>query len=248
MESSPPAPEFPFEREDRWNSWRGSPHLLAHIARVALRYAAEDGRSAHCTIDFEVDEDHEIFSSPEEFVATVTREALRRFTEVHISVVGKALTINVTLRRSALWYERGVGSPAERILVVRGEEEPSVEDALAAMRVAMRRAGPPGKWGPREKGDALASVAGLAVSAGILSALFLLDVPDHVPVLVFYVICVPLGLLTFGGTFLGQSWIYPSIEVAASGQTNLSRVVKSVGPLIATLVVGAIAKWLYGGG
>ncbi len=243
MESSPPAPEPPFERTQFFDSWRGSPDLLAHVARVALRYAAADG-PADCMIDFEVavaetiPSDHEIFSSPNEFVASVTQEALRRFKVVHISVVGKALAIDVTLRRDP--RPRSWSSEDEVILVVRGEEEWSVDDVFVGMNAAMVRA----SWGaPSWTQFGIASFGGFAGAGGIASVLIILNAPYLVT------LAVAFGALILSGfvTGLSMMWIYPSIEVAPSGQTNLARLAKVIGPLIATLVIGAIAKGLYGG-
>jgi hypothetical protein len=245
MESSPPAPESPFEKPFEWDNWRGSPDLLAHVARVALRYAAEDGQSASCVIDFEVAQDHEIFSSPNEFVASVTREALRKFTDVHISVASKPLAIDVTLRRLAPWWRRGTASDAGVILLVHGEEEASVEDAFAGMRMAIRRGVTESEPPPAYRGFFIAVFGGMAALAGLVSALILLNV--FPPDLVFGGLTACAFLLGFFVVLPWVNWIYPSIEVAPSGQMNLSRFLKLVSPITATLVVGAIAKLLYGG-
>jgi hypothetical protein len=244
MKFSLPMPEFPFERKGEWRLWRGSPELLAHVVRVALRFATEDSQEAHCMIDFKVAEDHEIFSSPDEFVTNVTREALRKFKDIHIDVVGKALAINVTLRWRRPWWATGRGEDAEVILAVRGEEQPSVEDAFAGVRTAIKRGG-------TERGVpqsvliiGVMVVTAIVAAVGTGSALYLLDLPEDVVSWVAFAAWI-LGAVI--GLVWG-SWMYPSLEVASSGQMNLSRLVKVLGPLIATLIVGAIAKALYGGG
>jgi hypothetical protein len=57
-----------------WHIWRGSPELLAHVMRVAERATGGPTKTA---IDIAVQDDHEIFSTPQEFLDGVTLEALR---------------------------------------------------------------------------------------------------------------------------------------------------------------------------
>jgi hypothetical protein len=193
-------------------------------------------------IDFKVAEDHEIFSSPDEFVTSVTREALRKFKNIHIDVVGKALAINLSLRWLRPWWAPGRGNDAEVILGVRGEGQPSVEYAFAGMRAAIRRGGTETEF-PATMVTLIMLVTAIAAAAGMASALYLLNVPVEV---IFWV----AGAVWIIGSVIGAvwgEWAYPSLEVAPSGQMNFARLVKFFGPLIATLIIGGIAKALYGG-
>src|SRR5690242_18366407 len=85
----------------KWDSWRGTPELVAQIARASARATrAEGDEEPPCRFEISVRGDLEEFNSPETFQDRVTREALRDF-ECFKIVVGQAdLLIDVELSRS----------------------------------------------------------------------------------------------------------------------------------------------------
>src|SRR2546421_11322935 len=68
----------------KWFSWRGSPQLVAQVARAAQRAAGADV----CSIVVSVRGDQEVFASPANFAEDVTPEALRDFSSIRISAAG----------------------------------------------------------------------------------------------------------------------------------------------------------------
>jgi hypothetical protein len=74
-------------REVSWDSWRGTPELVAQIARASARAVRQQGSpEPRCRIEISVKGDLEEFYSPEAFQDRVTREALRDFDHLKISV------------------------------------------------------------------------------------------------------------------------------------------------------------------
>ena len=238
-----PAPnETPTKREE-WHFWRSSPEMLAHVARTALRATTREGEAPPaCTIDIEVAGDHEIFASPSDFTANATREGLRGFNSIRIEATGAGLSAALNWRWRRAWWAPGAGKDAEVVLEVVGSDKAVVEDAFDAIRASIKRSA------GKSEGPQL--IIGLTVMYGMTallvaataSGLYLLKVPTD---RIFLVTSV-LGLLgIFGGAVLG-TWVYPSLEVAPAGQTHLRRSVKFVGPIVITLIVGGVAKLLYG--
>jgi hypothetical protein len=92
-----------------WDSWRGTPELVAQIARASARAARQEGSpKPRCRLEVSVKGDLEEFDSPEAFQDRVTREALRDFDHLWISVgePDDDLLIHVRLSRFRL-----VGAP-----------------------------------------------------------------------------------------------------------------------------------------
>ncbi|TMK96106.1 MAG: hypothetical protein E6G42_00110 [Actinobacteria bacterium] len=79
----------------KWFSWRGSPQLVAQVARAATR--AVEGVTVS-TIDVCVGEDHEVFADPYDFTRDATPEALRDFSSIRIHVSG-AVILEITFYR-----------------------------------------------------------------------------------------------------------------------------------------------------
>lgn len=93
--------------------WRGSPELLAHIARAAGR-ALEDetGGRAQYEATVYVADDLERFDDPRTFRQDVTKDALKNFESIEFRVAGNGLQVAITLarrkRKHPDWFKRGV--------------------------------------------------------------------------------------------------------------------------------------------
>lgn len=191
-------------------------------------------------ITVEIDDDHEIFTSPSEFTSDVTREALRGFKSIEIEVTGDALASKVTWKWRRPWWAPGQGKDAEVVLEVRGPEQAG-EEAFEAIRTTIKRGGTDGGW--RQTLIAFVAIYGIAslVAVGTGFGLYLLKVSGGwilLGVLIVWLVGIFVGAV--GGT-----WAYPSLEVAPGGQTNLRRTAKFVVPIVVTLVVTGIGKALY---
>jgi hypothetical protein len=92
----------------RWTLWRGSPELIAHVARVSGRAVTDEaGDQPQISIIVEVGEDEELFNAPESFAEAVTKEALHRFTRIIIEAEGHEQIVVVTFNRDPSVVRRG---------------------------------------------------------------------------------------------------------------------------------------------
>lgn len=228
------------KEEAGWRAWRGTPELLAQTMRSALRAVSADDET--CKIDIEVDKDHELFASPDEFVAKVTREALRRFREMSVCASGKKGEFELLFTRDPWWIGLDGSPEAEVKLVVRGRYLTEVTAAFKAISASLRR----GRSLPvaHRKWVVLpiSYSVGLSILTAGASALFLLGVSRGT---INWIIGVLLAVgLIVGG--LWGSWLYPPLEIARHGQTNLSRVVKFGGPLVVGFVLSGLVKLAFG--
>jgi hypothetical protein len=245
--ASVPAVKAAISKRAEWNFWRGSPELLAQVARTALRVTSRDGDPApQCMIDVEVADDHEIFTSPSDFVKDVTRQALRAFKSIRVDAKGVASHAAVTWRRRRPWWKPGHGKDATVVLEVYGSDEAWAEQALAAIRASIRRGG-------TAKGDPQAVVQAViaitvsflvvgVITAAVASGLYLLKV--HSAVIEFTAVGVGVVGLLADAVVLG-TWVFRSLEVAPAGQSHLSRAVKFLGPIVITLIVTGLGKLLF---
>jgi hypothetical protein len=136
------------------NGWRGSPELLAHVAVAGLQAVQERFpiQRPDCLIDVKVDEDHEFFCSPEEFLERVTPEALQKFQSIEITISNAQSLSIFTLAwiPSQWWNPKWAFDPSKSdgsvILHVEGPDDLAVDYILAKMRTAANR----GVWGFRE--------------------------------------------------------------------------------------------------
>ena len=240
LEQADTAFDRPNLHTEDWDYWCGSPELLAHLARVALRAASAAGYTATCTIDVEVAGDHEIFDGPDAFLAGVTKEALHGFRVIDISVAGADLLVTVRLA----WRRRSNAGPPERdadaILTVSSDREEVSAQVFAACRPAVVRGT---RYRHVLQSETLIGVAfGLAVAVSVGSALYLLGQPFE-GVLVTGAVIGGVGILV--GVLWG-AWLSPSLEIAAFHQTRLWRTIRIVGPITGALVVSGIGKALFG--
>jgi hypothetical protein len=69
-----------------WFAWKGPLELVVRIARAAVDAAEKGGNEPRCEIKMRIDEDVEVFGSPEEFETQATRSGLRFFHHLEITV------------------------------------------------------------------------------------------------------------------------------------------------------------------
>jgi hypothetical protein len=228
-------------KQDTWEGWRGSPDLFAQLVRVVMR-SAEAGASTpvSCTIDVEVIGDHEVFSSPPEFARDVTPDALRRFTRIDVKVNSDVLDAHFRLHWLRPWWSwKGEGDDAEVFLQVEAPSEAAADSAFQTIAASIRR----GQTRSDNSQIVIGTAIGLVlIGATVWSALYLLKISSEVISIVLGIVSL-VGL--FGG-FLAAAWIYPSLEIAPPGRTNLALLVKFAGPLIAAFILTGAGKALYG--
>jgi len=233
------------KRTEVGNRWRGSPELLAHVARAALRATGQEEERTPGLIDIEVSGDHEIFASPSDFTAQASREALAGFKSIHMEATGEAVTVVVDWSWRRPWWSPGRINQnipdAEVVLEVTGAEKTAVEEAFSLVRAALWRAG-----GQGEQRQAIFFTGGIIAVAlmilAVASGLYLLKVPDQV-------IKIAAGPMFVAGLVAGAllgTWVYPSLEVAPAAETHLRRTIRFVVPIVLTLILGGVAKALYG--
>jgi hypothetical protein len=97
-------------------SWRGSPQLVAHIARTALEangYGEEPSpASPGCVIEVDIGADAERFETPEQFCDQVSTEALRDFERILVKT-GSPTEPGLAVRLSRLEPPRKKREPDE---------------------------------------------------------------------------------------------------------------------------------------
>lgn len=213
------------------------------MARVALRATVpeDDSQKQFFRMDVEVVGDHEVFSSPSDFTADVTREALQNFKSIAIEAAGDACHAKVTLRWRRSWWVPGFDNDAEVLLEVSGPDDEVVEKAFTRIRSAIRRGGTEGETPQSLITLATCFGSAAALTLGTAFGLYLLKMPGDV---ITFGSIGAAGLGFIGGAFFG-TWMYPSLEVAPAGQTHLRRLLKFGVPIILTLVISGITKALY---
>jgi hypothetical protein len=229
---------------EEWQYWRGSPGLLAQVANAAIRGVRDGDTMPSCRIDVEVDQDHEVFESPSEFTAGVTREALRNFRSIRIDVRGDLLKVCVILAWRRPWWAfpgRSNEKDAQVVLEVAGADEAAVKGAFASIRHSIKRGGREGKANASVR-QVLYWATLLGVTAATASALYLLKLSDA-SMGAYLATTFVVGL---GAAIIVGFWVFPMIEVAPPGHTRLWRLVKFLGPAVVTVIVAGIAKLLYG--
>ena len=231
------------KQREVWHFWRGSPELLAQVARVALRATGREGKATPGLIDVEAAGDHEIFASPTDFCTQASREALSGFTSIRINVAGDAVRVTVHWRwRRPWWSPFGSGKDAEVVLEVVGADKRLVDDAFTAVRTSLRRAA--ARSETRQGIFVLAIMVALTalVIVAVASSLYLLKVSREV----IFLACVMMGALGLFVSAFVASWVYPSLEIAPGGRTRLRRTGLFVVPISLTLILSGVAKALYG--
>jgi hypothetical protein len=240
----------------RWHVWRGSPELLAHVARVAERASG----GTETAIRVAVADDEEVFSSPSDFVRDVTLDALRHFSSIAIVSRGPRMSVSITLRWTGerpdtkdwdpyagwLTWITWSGRDAEVIVSADGVDSAKEREALDAVHNAIKRGGTD-RFDQRRAfliGIQIAAVvvfiAAFLVVVFLTTGNILVEAPSELSGMV----PVFLGLMSLA-TVLGVTvgrWAYPSLEVAERGETRLWRVARWFGGTAAGLAVAVAIK------
>jgi hypothetical protein len=123
--------------------WSGPPELLARIAQAALEAIEElETDAPQCNIsvtvpvtyDGRTGEDVERFDSPQGFIEKVTADALRKFTSVHMRIVGRNARLDVrVIRERGLRFARILEfllgrRPTEGIFLTVASTDPHARD------------------------------------------------------------------------------------------------------------------------
>ena len=245
--ASPSASSQIHEMEALWHSWRGSPELLAHVARVALRSidGASDGTQVACLIDLQVDDDHELFASPSEFLKDATPEGLNEFDRLRISAEGRDCGIEFTLvwRRGRLKRH----GEADVQLDARGTDQARVRAAFASVSAAAKRGGRPvTRRGTEDAWDyaafpvAVPIVFAVATTWIVWSCLYFLDQPLNN----FGQTIVLAAAAVVGVGWAG--WVKPALEVVPFSKSRLVRTLKVLIPVALGLIAGVVSKAIFG--
>ncbi len=236
-----------YTTDDMWHCWRGTPQMFAHVIAAGLWWVKRHALgSPQCLIDVEVDGDHEYFLSPDAFNGAVTIQALRHFKSMSAQVTVDELEVRFALEWRRPWWSPGSpgdwSQDADVTLNVQGEAREAVDAVRQRMCLAIARGGASrstAKHGLVQLGIALVTAA--IVTATVVSALYLLKASIDL-----VLVGAPLFFVSFCvGAVLG-AWIFPSIEVAPHRQSNLWRLLKSVGPVAVALILAGVTKKLYG--
>jgi hypothetical protein len=224
-----------------WKRWRSSPALLAHVATVIEDAVDLTLRGSEFRIEAWISDsrcegfDVEAFATPEEFKANVTLEALRHFAFLFVNAKDPTLSIELKLGRV---------KPGARLKVESKDDPARVGSVVRDVSAAIIRGVP--AWYITVM--FFFSVAAVTVAAAI-SANYLINTPSkwaqhivHDTVLRNILSATPGALYVL--LFL---FARPIVEVADIGQTRLWRMVRIFGPVVAGVIVSAIAKWLLKG-
>lgn len=144
--------------------------------------------------------------------------------------------------RRPWWDPRGDEKDAEVSLSVIGDDQSAVDEAFTAIEAAVNRGH--GRSEARQLVIMVAATFGVAtaVTAGVISALYLLEISEDVVAVTWGVV----GVCSLISGLVWGAWAYPSLEVAPAGQTNLARATKFIGPVILSLVLTGVGKAVFG--
>jgi hypothetical protein len=189
-----------------------------------------------------------MFDSPADFLANVTEHGLRRFWSIKIEVIGAASAFKFRMawvQPPTFFLERFLyGRRRANVdLEMTATATASAAAAFPTVRTAALRGGS-GTTVLRQMVVVASIFLGFsgALFAGIQFALYLVNVSVLVgnlfittTAVVGTLLAIPLAL-----------WAYPAIEVAPLGASNLIRMSKTIAAAVVPLVIGGIAKALYG--
>jgi hypothetical protein len=235
-----PEPEPDFREVSDVGRWRGSPELLAHLARTVRRVVGDgSANSLTLTIDMKVGKDHEMFDEPADFPANATPEGLRHFKSICIRSEGDGRAAAITLQWRRPWWKPAMSPDGEVVMELSGDSSWIAQARETIGRALARGNGRIGSGGAT-------AIGGFGLPAVLVATWvtigYLLSIDADV---VFYVE-VLLGVLGFFGGAVGGTWAIPSLEVAAVGETNIRRIVKFVGPIVVAIALAGLTKKLFG--
>lgn len=249
MPTAPASDGVPSPVYKDWQYWRGSPALVAHLARVCVQSVEEQtGERATCLIAVTVGEDSETFATPEAFLATVTPEAINCFSWIAIAARNDALAAQLSFARrmrgttvltgkgSALSWRISDGVSLV-VRALRDGNEKQVNAVLVAVAAAVRRGS--------VKTSRLVLLFGgamVGLAAALQSTIFLLG-PHSWIAQSWHGGLVGLLIVMFALPFIG--WVWPQVEIAEVGRTRLARVTRIVAGLLGSIIVAGLLKWLF---
>jgi hypothetical protein len=220
-------------------AWRGTPQLFAHVVRV-LCSSISDNQSQliSLSIDIEVRDDHEYFSSANDFLQNVTIEALRSFRSIEVVSSSKLGTACLSLRWVHPWWSWTIKDNCIVELEVTGSDSAWTENVQHTILVALNRGTLRVKEGIL--GFLAGICAGLVVFPTIIVILYLFPSESAR----WLIIIVGIILLLTGIYF--TAWVIPAIQIAPKGGTRLWRTAKAVGPVLIAIAVAGLTKKLFG--
>jgi hypothetical protein len=250
----------------KWPYWRATPGLVAHVARVCDKVARSlPHKEPRLSIVVAMRGDREVFKSPEEFSKDITREALQNFETLTIKARGPSLKIAVTFSRDPHLFrarekdDRGVllqvhaQAPISRQQInLAGERLSRAVDRGRPWKAPSARKGwshnsLPGTderkyWATRVTSTRLATaIASLFALVPIYSFGDVSDDRAWVYLVIFVFSFAAISLVVgLGGLYL-QNWLFPAVEIAPQGNSNMWRTVKwlfllGVGALVTILL------------
>jgi hypothetical protein len=220
-------------------AWRGTPQLFAHVVRV-LCSSISDNQSQliSLSIDIEVRDDHEHFTSADDFLQNVTIEALRSFRSIEVVSSSKLGTACLSLRWVHPWWSWTKEDNCIVELEVTGSDSAWAENVQHTILVALNRGT------LRVKENVLAYLAGtclgLVTVSTIIVTLYLFPSES-----VRWLIIIA-GIILFLAAVYFTAWVIPSIEIASKGGTRLWRTAKAVGPVLIAIAIAGLTKKLFG--
>jgi hypothetical protein len=225
--------------------WHGTPALFAHIVRVLHSVASgDDADSGTLTIDVQVRGDHEIFTSVDDFLRDITREALRDFSSITVESGTKLRAAALVLNRPNPWWDVDADSkhPESGVVVIAASDQSWEEGVHQTIATALRRGAR--RLAFRRHNAVVPSILfGLFLGCTLLILQYLF--PTDSPWL-FFLFLIP-GVVVGGlaGLLLG-SWVFPAIEIAPKGSSNFRRLFKVVGPILLAIALAGVTKKLFG--
>jgi hypothetical protein len=225
------------EMRRQWHGWRGSLDQLTRVFRAMVEEAEKDAASTpECRIEVEVKGDREPFSSPQQFLNEVTKEALQRFQRIKCTVNASSVAIEYEMAwQFPIWMpERS----AEVTLLVAGEDSSRVEGAAQAVQAAVSRAAV-GRWRHRIASKSLEM--GMAGAVAFIAALALASVGAVSAWAWGAVMAFALAV----GEYL-RRFLYPDLEVKQDGKSRFARVRGFVWTLLVALIGTGLGKLIFG--
>lgn len=235
-----PEPEPDFREVSDVGRWRGSPELLAHLARTVRRVVGDGAAdSPTLRIDMVVGNDHELFDEPGDFPTSATPEGLRHFKSICIRSEGDGRAAAVTLRWRRPWWMPANTTDGEVIMELNGDSSWIAQARETIGRTLARGNGRIGSSGAT-------AIGGIALAAVLTATWITIGYLLGIDASVTAYVVVLLGVIGFFGGMVGGTWAIPSLEVAAAGETNIRRIVKFVGPIVVAIALAGLTKKLFG--
>lgn len=220
-------------------AWRGTPQLFAHVVRVLCSSISDEQfQLISLSIDIKVRDDHEYFTSADDFIQNVTIEALRSFASIEIVSSSKLGTARLSLRWIHPWWSWTMKDNCIVELEVTGSDSAWAENVQYTILAALNR----GTLRIKESvlGYLAGACAGLVVLSTVIVLHYLFPSPSA-----GWSIFIAGAILFLTGIYF-TAWMIPAIEIAPKGGTRLWRTIKAVGPVLIAIAVAGLTKKLFG--